>query len=99
MKPATRAPGRHAGLDLHRSGPWIAAVGLLAVLWLVVMAGFLFAPWWGVAVHLVVLGCFATLLARRGRVAPAATVWIPLYAFGAWVTVNAAGVLAFGWRM
>ncbi|MFT4187330.1 MAG: hypothetical protein QM621_01955 [Aeromicrobium sp.] len=98
MRPAKRAPGARR-LRLERSGPWIAAVGLLAVLWLVVTAGFLFAPWWGVSLHLSALAGFTVFLARCAPTAPASTVWIPLYAVSAWAAVNALGVLAFGWRM
>ena len=98
MKPATRAPGQRR-VNLERSGPWIAAVGLLTVLWLVVMSAFLFVPWWGIVLHVVVLGAFAGAYARRARVSPASTVWIPLLAFGAWALINALGVALFTWRL
>ncbi|WP_229053396.1 hypothetical protein [Aeromicrobium sp. Leaf350] len=97
MKPATRAPGRRR-LDLDRSGPWIAAIGLLAVLWLVVSST-LYAPWWGVLLHLVVLGGFVALYARRVRERPASTIWIAVAAFVAWIAVNAVGVLLLDWRL
>ncbi len=98
MKPATRAPGRRR-FDLDRSGPWIATVGLLGVLWLVVMVGFLFAPWWGVLAHLVVLGAFVALVVRWAPTRPASTVWIPVYALLAWGAVNAVGVLLADWHL
>ena len=97
MKPATRAPGRRR-VDLDRVGPWIATIGLFAILWLVVSTT-LYAPWWGVVVHLVVLACFAVRLARRAPVAPSSTVWIPVLALLAWVAVNAVGVGLLGWRL
>ncbi|WP_344199341.1 hypothetical protein [Aeromicrobium alkaliterrae] len=97
MKPATRAPGRRR-VDLDRTGPWIAAIGLLAVLWLVVSTT-LYAPWWGVVLHLLVLAGFVALYARRVRVRPASTVWIAAAAFLAWIAVNAVGVGLLGWRL
>jgi hypothetical protein len=97
VKPANRAPGARR-VDLDRAGPWIGAVGLLAVLWLVVSTT-LYAPWWGVVLHLAVLAVFVAVLVRRASVAPAATVWIPLWALLAWVVVNAVGVGLLDWRL
>jgi hypothetical protein len=84
--------------DRERAGPWIGVGGLVVMLWLVVST-VLYAPWWGVAVHLVVLACFVPVLRRRVATDPAGAQWVPLYAFLAWVGVNVLGVLALGWRV
>lgn len=84
-------------MRLERSGPWIGTGGLLVVLWLVVST-VLYAPWWGVVLHLLVLACFVPVLARRARTAPESCVLVPVAALGAWVAVNVIGVLVLGWR-
>ncbi len=84
-------------MRLERSGPWIGTGGLLVVLWLVVST-VLYAPWWGVVLHLLVLACFVPVLARRARTAPESCVLVPVAALGAWVAVNVVGVLLLGWR-
>lgn len=84
-------------MRLERSGPWIGTGGLLVVLWLVVST-VLYAPWWGVVLHLLVLACFVPVLARRARTAPESCVLVPVAALGAWVAVNLVGVLVLGWR-
>lgn len=84
-------------MRLERSGPWIGTGGLLVVLWLVVST-VLYAPWWGVVLHLLVLACFVPVLARRARTAPESCVLVPVAALGAWVAVNVVGVLVLGWR-
>ncbi|KQY58913.1 hypothetical protein ASD11_04605 [Aeromicrobium sp. Root495] len=83
-------------LDLQRSGPWIGAGGLFVMLWLVVST-VLYAPWWGVLLHLVVLAAFVPRLVRLSRDRPVRATWVPLEAFAAWVAVNALGVVAFSW--
>ena len=84
-------------LKLERSGPWIGVTGLFVMLWLVFTSVFLYAPWWGFVLHLVVLAAFVPLLKSWARTQPARCIWIPVYAFLAWCAINALGVLVFGW--
>ena len=84
-------------LKLERSGPWIGVTGLFVMLWLVFTSVFLYAPWWGFVVHLVVLASFIPLLKSWARTQPARCIWIPSYAFLAWCAINALGVLVLGW--
>jgi hypothetical protein len=84
-------------LNLERSGPWIGVAGLFVVLWLVLTTIFLYAPWWGFLIHLVVLASFVPMLRSWTRTRPAQCIWVPVYAFLAWCAINAVGVLALGW--
>ncbi len=84
-------------MRLERSGPWIGTGGLLVVLWLVVST-VLYAPWWGVLLHLLVLACFVPVLVRRARTAPETCVLVPVAALAAWIAVNVVGVVVLGWR-
>ncbi|MFZ0141438.1 MAG: hypothetical protein WAL70_10165 [Aeromicrobium sp.] len=84
-------------LKLERSGPWIGVTGLFVMLWLVFTSVFLYAPWWGFVLHLVVLATFVPLLKSWARTQPARCIWIPVYAFLAWCAINALGVLVLGW--
>ncbi len=86
-------------LKLERSGPWIGVTGLFVMLWLVMTSVFLYAPWWGFLLHLVVLASFVPLLKSWARTKPARCTWIPAYAFLAWCAINAVGVLVFGWSV
>ncbi|MGH3458309.1 hypothetical protein [Aeromicrobium sp.] len=84
-------------LKLERSGPWIGVTGLFVMLWLVIST-VLYAPWWGVLLHLAVLAAFVPLLMSWARTKPAWCTWIPGLAFVAWVAVNSLGVAVFDWR-
>ncbi len=84
-------------LRLERSGPWIGVTGLVVMLWLVVST-VIYAPWWGVLLHLVVQLCFVPVLRRTIATRPERATWVPLYALAAWVGVNALGVGLLGWR-
>lgn len=88
---------RRTSLQLDRSGPWIGVTGLIVMLWLVVSTT-IYAPWWGVLVHLAVLACFVPVLRRTIAQHPARATWVPLYALAAWVGVNAVGVGLLDWR-
>jgi len=85
-------------LKLERSGPWIGAVGLVVMLWLVIST-VLYAPWWGILLHLVVQASFVPLLRSWARTHPVWCTWLPGLALAAWLAVNAVGVLALGWRV
>lgn len=82
----------------ERSGPWVGVVGLVVMLWLVIST-VVYAPWWGVVLHLVVLACFVPVLRRWIRDRPALAPVVPVMALVAWVAVNALGVLALGWSV
>ena len=86
-------------LKLERSGPWIGVTGLFVMLWLVVVSLIFFLPWWGLILHLIVLGLFVRLLRSWAQSTPARCVWIPALAFLAYSAVNALGVLVFGWNV
>ncbi|MGA9101114.1 hypothetical protein [Aeromicrobium sp.] len=83
-------------LKLERSGPWIGVAGLFVMLWLVIST-VLYAPWWGVLLHVVVLAAFVPLLRSWARTNPVWCTWVPGLAFIAWLGVNAVGVLLLGW--
>lgn len=86
-------------LKLERSGPWIGVTGMFVMLWLVFTSVFLYAPWWGFLLHLVVLAAFVPLLRSWAKTQPARCIWVPVYAFLAWCAINALGVLVFGWSL
>jgi hypothetical protein len=86
-------------LKLERSGPWIGVGGLFVMLWLVISTVFLYAPWWGFLLHVVVLAAFVPLLRSWARTRPARCIWVPVYAFLAWCAINALGVLVFDWHL
>lgn len=83
-------------LNLARSGPWIGVAGLVVMLWLVIST-VLYAPWWGVLLHLVLLAAFVPVLRRAIATRPAHAARVPFYALAAWAALNAVGVLALGW--
>jgi len=81
---------------LQRSGPWIAACGLLAVLWLAI-ASSIFAPPWAVGLYIAVVLVLIPRLVRMARTEPARSVWVPAYAVAGWLIITAAGVMLGGW--
>ena len=85
-------------LKLERSGPWIGATGLVVMLWLVIST-VLYAPWWGVLLHLVALAAFVPLLRSWSRTRPRWSMWVPGLAFAAWVAINTVGVAWWGWQV
>ncbi|WP_375000016.1 hypothetical protein [Aeromicrobium sp. CTD01-1L150] len=85
-------------MNPERSGPWVGVVGLVVMLWLVIST-VLYAPWWGVALHAVVLACFVPMLRRWIHDRPALAPVVPVLALLAWGVVNAVGVLALGWQV
>ena len=86
-------------LKLERSGPWIGVGGLFVMLWLAISSVFLYAPWWGLLIHLVVLASFIPVLKKVARMRPERCIWVPVYAFLAWCAINALGVLVFDWHL
>ncbi|MCX6408171.1 MAG: hypothetical protein NTV28_14735 [Propionibacteriales bacterium] len=89
---------RRTRRERERSGPWIGVGGLVVMLWLVAST-VLYAPWWGIVLHLLVLACFVPVLRRRIATRPADAPWVPVYALAAWGALNAVGVLAWGWQV
>jgi hypothetical protein len=83
-------------LQLDRSGPWIAVVGLCMVLWCSVSTG-LFAPWWGVAVLLVVWGSLLLVGFRWWTPHPVRLAVLPVVSLVVWFGLLMAGVVWFDW--
>lgn len=81
---------------LRRSGPWIAACGLLAVLWLAI-ASSIFAPLWAVGLYIAVVLVLALRLAPMARREPARCIRLPAYAVISWLVITIAGVVLGGW--
>ena len=94
MRRRRRRRGR--GLHLERSGPWIAVVGLLMVLWCSVSTG-LFAPWWGVVIAFVMLVPQVWLLSRWARTHPTWCVWVPVVGLVAWFAYAWLGATLGDW--
>ena len=63
-------------LDLARSGPWIGAASMPCLLWLY-LASVLFAPWWGVALMLVLVVLVGLLVLGWARIHPARATLTP----------------------
>ena len=87
---------RRGGLRLQRSGPWIAVVGLAVLLWLAIST-VLYAPWWGVVLHVLVLVPVAAWVVRWARTRPVACTFVPLAGLSLLAVVSAIGVSAGGW--
>jgi hypothetical protein len=90
-----RRRGR-GGLRLERSGPWIGVVGLLVLLWLA-FSTMVYAPWWGVLVHILALTPIAVWTSRWARTRPAASTFVPLAGLPVLAIITAIGVGAGGW--
>ncbi|TXL62744.1 hypothetical protein [Aeromicrobium terrae] len=85
-------------LNLDRSGPWIAVAGLFVVLWLAIST-VIYAPWWGVLLHVAVVAAYIPLVRSWARTKPSWCTWIPLFALVTWVGVNAVGVGLLDWHV
>jgi hypothetical protein len=88
---------RGPGLRLERSGPWIAVVGLLVVLWCTVST-VLFAPWWGVVLAVALLLPQVWLVSRWARSRPAWSPLVPVAGLVAWVALAALGASLWDWH-
>jgi hypothetical protein len=91
-----RRRSRRNGIQLQRSGPWIGVAGLLVLLWLAVTT-MVYAPWWGVVLHVLVLVPIAVWTARWARTRPAASTFVPLAGLPVLAIVTALGVGLGGW--
>jgi hypothetical protein len=87
---------RRGGLKLDRSGPWIGVAGLLVLLWLAITT-MVYAPWWGVLLHIVVLVPIAVWTSRWARTRPAASAFVPLAGLPVLAVVTSLGVGLGGW--
>ena len=85
-------------LRLERSGPWIGVGGVFIHLWLAITT-VLYAPWWGVALHVIAIAPPAVLVGRWAREQPRRCAWLPLLGVAIWATLNAIGIGLLGWRM
>ena len=83
-------------LKFDRSGPWIAVVGLLMVLWCSVSTG-LFAPWWGVAIAFVLLIPQVWLVAKWARTHPRLTMAVPVVGLALWAGLAWFGAVVWDW--
>jgi hypothetical protein len=84
-------------LELDRSGPWIAVVGLLMVLWCSVSTG-LFAPWWGVVIAFALLAPQVWLVARWTRTRPRWTIGVPVVGLLLWGGLAWFGAVVWDWQ-
>ena len=88
---------RRRKLRLERSGPWIAVVGVVVLLWLAISTA-VYAPWWGVLLHVVVLVPVAVWVSRWARTRPAASAYVPLAGIPLLAIVTALGVALGDWK-
>ena len=91
-----RQKARKHGLNLHRSGPWIAVVGLLVNLWLTI-SSVLYAPWWGMVLLLSYLVPQTAMVKRWIPQRPADTIWIPVAGAVVWAITVYVGAQWWGW--
>ncbi len=87
---------RTGRLKLERSGPWIAIVGLLMVLWCSI-ATFIYAPWWGVAIAFALMIPQVLLVKKWATVKPKLTVAVPVVGLAAWALLSFVGARWWGW--
>ena len=83
-------------LQLDRSGPWIAVVGLFMVLWCSVSTG-LFAPWWGIVIAFALLIPQVWLVARWARTHPRRTIVVPIVGLLLWAGLAWFGAVVWDW--
>jgi hypothetical protein len=87
---------RSRGLRLERSGPWIAVAGLFVLLWLAISTS-IYAPWWGVLLHVLVLTPLVAVVARWAQTRPVACAFVPLAGLPLLALVSVLGVTQGGW--
>ena len=92
----TRKRRRKGRLQLERSGPWVAVVGLLMVLWCSFATG-IYAPWWGVALAFALLIPQVRLVAKWAKTKPRLTMVVPVVGLGAWALLSWFGAMWWGW--
>ncbi len=87
---------RRTGVDLERSGPWVAVVGVVVLVWLA-FSTMIYAPWWGVAIHLLAVVPVAVWVSRWARTRPAASTFVPIAGLPLLAVITAIGVSQGGW--
>lgn len=92
----TRKRRRKGRLQLERSGPWIAVVGLLMVL-LCSIATFVYAPWWGVLLALGLLIPQMRLVSKWAKTKPKLTMVVPVVGLAVWALLSLAGAVWWDW--
>lgn len=85
-------------LKLERSGPWIAVVGLIMMLWCTVST-VLFAPWWGVVLAFLLLVPQVWLVAKWARTRPKQTIAVPLVGLLLWIGLAWLGANFWDWSV
>lgn len=85
-----------ARIHLARSGPWIGAAGMFCLLWLC-LASVLLAPWWGVALMLLMWALVGLLVLGWARLHPALSAITPLVGLVGWFVIVWAGDAWWGW--
>lgn len=84
-------------IQLERSGPWIGVAGLFFLLWIAI-ASSQFAPWWGVALFVVLLIPASILVAKWARTRPRRAAFVPLGSLGVWFAITIIGLNFWGWE-
>ena len=87
---------RRRGLDLQRSGPWIAVGWVFINLWLTI-SSVLYAPWWGMVLLLAYLVPQALLVRRWVRSRPIHVLAVPAVGTVVWVATVLVGAQWWGW--
>ncbi len=93
----TRRRRRSGGLKLERSGPWIAIIGLLMVLWCSV-ATTIYAPWWGILLAFMLLIPQVWLVAKWTKTKPRLTMVVPVFGLAAWALLSLVGARWWDWH-
>ena len=70
--------------------------GLFVLLWLAIST-VIYAPWWGVLLHVAAIVPIATWTARWARTRPAASTFVPLAGLPVLAAVTALGVGLGNW--
>lgn len=83
-------------IQWQRSGPWIATAGMVACLFLYGISGTV-APWWAVALLMLVWVSLMALTIRWFTRRPLAVMALPAVAFGVWFAAITTGGAALGW--
>lgn len=71
-------------------------MGLVVLLWLAISTA-IYAPWWGVALHVLALAPVVAWVARWARTRPVACTFVPLAGLPLLAVVTALGVSQGGW--
>ncbi|MEO6605740.1 MAG: hypothetical protein ABIN55_09010 [Aeromicrobium sp.] len=93
----TRRRRRSSGLKLERSGPWIAIIGLLMMLWCTIATG-IYAPWWGILLAFVLLIPQVWLVAKWAKTKPKLTMVVPVVGLAAWALLSLVGAVLWDWH-